>query len=140
MYLLAVTSESSYAYIVNYRYDSVKLFFADRIFNKASWILDRCGYATLSIIDEQGFPQSSAINAIPHHGIREIWMTTYRSSAKAAHISSDSKAGISFVREAGSVSLTGKAEAGTDENYCLIRFPTLKAILRVDGRHSTITS
>lgn len=107
--------------------------------DKASWLLDRCGYATLSIIDEQGFPQSAAINAIPHHEIREIWMAAYRSLVKAAHISSDSKAGISFVREAGSVSLTGKAEARTDENYCLIRFSPQKAILRVDGRYSTIT-
>ena len=128
--------------------------------DKASWILDRYGYVTLSTVDEEGFPRPVAIDVISHDGIREIWMTTYRSSAKARHISLDSKAGLSFVREADSVSLTGKAEVVTDENtlrrywkdffihyypggpgdenYCLIRFSTLKAILWIDGRHSTI--
>lgn len=129
--------------------------------DKASWILDRCGYVTLSTINEEGFPRPVAIDVIAHEGIREIWMTTYRNSAKARHLMVNRKAGISFVREADSASLTGKAEVVTDkdtlrrywkdffshyypdgpfdENYCLIRFSTQKAILWIDGKHSVIT-
>ena len=128
--------------------------------DKASWILDRCGYVTLSTINDEGFPRPVAIDVISHDGIREIWMTTYRTSAKAGHILLNPKAGISFVREADSASLIGFAEIIAeedmlrrywkdffihyypdgvhDENYCLIRFTTLKAKLWIDGRHSVI--
>ena len=129
--------------------------------DKASWILDRCGYVTLSTINEEGFPRPVAIDVIAHDGIREIWMTTYRNSAKARHLLRNQKAGVAFVREADSESLTGKAEVVTDkdtlrrywkdffshyypdgpydENYCLIRFSTQKAKLWIDGKHSVIT-
>lgn len=129
--------------------------------NKASWILDRCGYVALSTINEKVFPRPVAIDVIAHDGIRQIWMTTYRSSAKARHLMVNRKAGISFVREADSASLIGKAEVVTDkdtlrrywkdffshyypdgpcdENYCLIRFSTQKAKLWIEGKHSVIT-
>ena len=129
--------------------------------DKATWILDRCGYVTLSTIDEQGFPRPVAIDVISHNGIRELWMTTYRNSEKARHLSSNPKAGISFVREADSVSLIGIAEIITeknmlkrywkaffyhyypdgvdDGNYCLIRFFTKEAKLWIDGKSSTIS-
>ena len=87
--------------------------------DKASWILDRCGYVTFSTIDGQGFPHPVSIDVISHDGIREILMTTYRSSAKVRHISSNSKAGISFVREADCVSLTGIAEVIMEKNMVL---------------------
>lgn len=129
--------------------------------DKASWIIDRCGYVTLSTIDEQGFPRPVAIDVIQHDGIRVIWMTTYRNSAKAMHIFSNPKAGISFVREADSISLTGTAEVITekdmlrlywkdffihyypdgvdDENYCLIRFSAKTAKLWIDGKSSALS-
>ena len=84
--------------------------------DKASWILDRCGYVILSTINEEGFPRPVAIDVIAHDGIREIWMTTYRNSAKARHLLRDQKAGVAFVREADSASLTGKAEVVTDKD------------------------
>ena len=80
--------------------------------DKTSWIIDRCGYVTLSTIDEQGFPRPVAIDVTQHDGIREIWMTTYRNSAKAMHIFSNPKAGISFVREADSISLSADLADG----------------------------
>ena len=129
--------------------------------DKASWIIDRCGYVTLSTIDEQGFPRPVAIDVIQHDGIREIWMTTYRNSAKAMHIFSNPKAGISFVREADSISLTETAEVITekdmlrpywkdsfihyypdavdDENHCLIRFSAKTAKLWIDGKSSALS-
>lgn len=129
--------------------------------DKASWILDRCGYVTLSTIDEQGFPRPVAIDVIAHEGIRELWMTTFRYSEKAKHLAVNPKAGISFVREADSVSLTGIAEIVTEKNtlkqfwkdffvhyypdgpndtdYCLIRFSAKMARLWIDGKSSLIS-
>ena len=123
--------------------------------DQASWILDHTGYVTLSTIDEGGFPRSVAIDVIAHDGIKTIWMTTFRNSNKARQLMKNSKAGISFVHEADSVTLTGIAEAITDstllhkfwkdvfihyypagpddENYCLIRFTTRKAICWIDS-------
>ena len=114
--------------------------------DKASWILGHTGYVTLSTIDEEGFPRSVAIDVIAHYGIKTIWMTTFRNSNKARQLMKSPKAGISFVHEADSVTLTGIAEVITDsttlhefwkdvfihyypdgpddENYCLIRFTT----------------
>ena len=88
-------------------------------------------------------------------------MTTYRNSAKARHLLRNQKAGVAFVREADSASLTGKAEIITDkdtlrqywkdfffhyypggpydDNYCLIRFSTQEAVLWIDGKHSAIS-
>ena len=128
---------------------------------KATWILDRCGFVILSTIDERGFPRPVAIDVISHEGIREIWMTTFRHSEKAKHLAANPKAGISFVREADSVSLTGIAEVitekdtlkrfwkdffihyypdGTDDaNYCLIRFSAKRAKLWIDGMSSLIS-
>lgn len=101
------------------------------------------------------------MDVIAHDGIREIWMTTYRNSAKARRLLNNQKAGISFVREADSASLTGKAEiiadkdtlrrfwkdfffhyypdGPSDEKYCLIRFSTQEAILWIDGKRSTFS-
>ena len=129
---------------------------------QASWILDRCGYVTLSTIGKDGFPHPVAIDVISHDGIREIWMTTYSSSSKARNIRENPKSGISFVHEADSVSLIGTAEIITDHDilsrfweerfrhyypdgqadkgYCLIRFTSSKAVCWIDGIRSTIES
>ena len=103
--------------------------------DKASWILDHTGYVTLSTIDEEGFPRPVAIDVISHVGIKTIWMTTFRNSNKARQLMKSPKAGISFVHEADSVTLTGIAEADgpDDENYCLIRFTTRKAVCWIDS-------
>ena len=123
--------------------------------DQASWILDHTGYVTLSTIDEEGFPRPVAIDVIAHDGIKTIWMTTFRNSNKARQLMKNPKAGISFVHEADSVSLTGIAEVITDkttlhefwkdvfihyypagpddENYCIIRFTTLKAVCWIDS-------
>ena len=122
--------------------------------DQASWILDHTGYVTLSTIDEEGFPRPVAIDVIAHDGIKTIWMTTFRNSNKARQLMKNPKAGISFVHEANSVTLTGIAEVITDsttlhefwkdvfihyytagpddENYCLIRFTTQKAVCWID--------
>lgn len=123
--------------------------------NQVSWILDHAGYVTLSTIDEEGFPRPVAIDVIAHDGAKAIWMTTFRDSAKARHIMKDPRAGISFVHEADSVTLTGKAEIITDPpilhifwkdffiryfpsgpedaRYCLIKFTAQKATCWIDG-------
>ncbi len=127
---------------------------------QASWILDRCGYVMLATVSEDGFPRPVAIDVIHHTGINEIWMTTSYSSEKVRHLLLDNKAGLSFVHEADSVSLTGICDVikdrevlhrfwqepfrryfpsgPDDENYCLLRFRTEKAKLWIDGYASSI--
>ena len=123
--------------------------------NQASWILDHTGYVTLSTIDDEGFPRPVAVDVVSHDGVETIWMTTFRNSNKAKHLVTNPKSGISFVHEADSVTLTGIAEVITDktilhefwkdffinyypagpddENYCLLRFTTWKAVCWIDG-------
>ena len=82
--------------------------------DQISWILDHTGYVTLSTIDDEDFPRPDAIDVIAHDGIKTIWMTTFRNSNKARQLMKSSKAGISFVHEADSVTLAGIAEVITD--------------------------
>ena len=77
---------------------------------QAAWILDRCGYVILSTIDGNGFPRPVAIDVLRHDGIATLWMTTSLSSEKVKHLRKEPKAGICYVHEADSVTLTGTAE------------------------------
>lgn len=129
--------------------------------DQASWILEHSGYITLSTIDENECPRPVAIDVIAHDGIKIIWMTTFRNSNKARHIMRNPKAGISFVHEADSVTITGTAEVITDtqilhafwkdcflnyfpggpddDNYCLIRFTSEKAKCWIDRETKNIS-
>ncbi len=128
------------------------------VIDKASWILDRSGYAVLATLDDEGYPRPAAMDILHHEEIRTLWLTTFRSSEKARHILRDPRAGLSFVHEADSVSLTGKAELITersallsfwdeglrryfpsgleDSDYCLIRFTARSAVFYIDGEKS----
>lgn len=129
--------------------------------DQASWILEHSGYITLSTIDENECPRPVAIDVIAHDGIKIIWMTTFRNSNKARHIMRNPKAGIFFVHEADSVTITGTAEVITDtqmlhafwkdcflnyfpggpddDNYCLIRFTSEKAKCWIDRETKNIS-
>ena len=86
---------------------------------QAAWILDRCGYVILSTIDGNGFPRPVAIDVLRHDGIATLWMTTSLSSEKVKHLRKEPKAGICYVHEADSVTLTGTAEIISDmETRC----------------------
>lgn len=123
---------------------------------QAAWILDRCGYVILSTIDGNGFPRPVAIDVLRHDGIAELWMTTALSSDKVKHLRNCPKAGICFVHEADSVTLTGTAVIITDKetlhafwrdymvhyfpqgpddpDYCILRFRTQEATLWIDRK------
>lgn len=81
---------------------------------QSAWILDRCGYVILSTIDGNGFPRPVAIDVLRHDGIATLWMTTSLSSEKVKHLRKEPKAGICYVHEADSVTLTGTAEIISD--------------------------
>ena len=127
--------------------------------DKASWILDHVGYVFFSTVSSSGYPRSVAMDVVKHDGVRELWMTTYYGSEKVRHIRENPKAGISFVHEADSVSLTGRVEIIRDENtlkdfwmpvfsyyfnspenpnYCLLRFRAEEAVLWIDGQSAHI--
>lgn len=106
---------------------------------QASWILDRCGYVTLSTIDEDGFPRPVAVDVLKHEGIKEIWFTTTLSSRKAKNLKINSKAGLSFVREADSVTLTGIAEVITDKKTLDVFWQDFFIYYFPDGLKTRIT-
>lgn len=121
---------------------------------QAVWVLKQCGYVTLSTINEDGFPRPVAIDVLRHNDIETLWMTTLLSSEKVKHIRLNPKAGICFVHEADSVTLTGKIEILTDTetrqtfwqdymvhyfpqgmndpDYCILSFHTEEAVLWID--------
>lgn len=125
---------------------------------QASWILTQCGYVTLSTVDGNGYLRPVAIDVLRHNGIAALWMTTSLSSEKVKHLRSNPKAGISFVHEADSVTLTGTAEVITDKKtryafwrdymghyfpqgpddpeYCILCFHSRKATLWIDRKFS----
>ena len=127
---------------------------------QAAWILDQCGYVTLSTIDENGFPRPVAIDVLRHDGIATLWMTTSLSSEKVKHLRREPKAGICYVHEADSVTLTGTAEiiadmetrhafwkdfmkhyfpGGPDDpDYCILCFHAEEAIFWIDRKFKRI--
>lgn len=128
---------------------------------KIGWMLERIGYAVLSTLSEEGYPRPSAVDIIARHDIRELWMTTHSSSAKAGNIRRDPRTGLCFVHEADSVSLTGTAGIISDKEnlerfwedrmlryfplglddpeYCLIRFRPDHASFWIDGARGELT-
>lgn len=77
---------------------------------QAEWVLEQCGYIILSTVSKNGYPRPVAIDLLRHTGISTLWMTTALSTEKVKHIRQNSKAGVCFVHEADSVTLTGKIE------------------------------
>ncbi|MBF0830762.1 pyridoxamine 5'-phosphate oxidase family protein, partial [Staphylococcus aureus] len=63
---------------------------------------------------ENGYPRPVAIDILRHTGISILWMTTGLSTEKVKHIRQNTKAGVCFVHEADSITLTGKVEIQTD--------------------------
>lgn len=121
---------------------------------KAEWVLKQCKYVTLSSITEKGYPRPIAIEIIKTNGISTIWMSTGTSSEKVKHFHHDSKAGICFVHEGDSVTLTGHVivltdtqnktsfwkdyfihyypQGVNDPEYCLLQFDAEEATIWID--------
>ena len=49
---------------------------------QAEWVLEQCGYITLSTISENGYPRPVAIDLLHHTDISTLWMTTALSTEK----------------------------------------------------------
>ena len=127
---------------------------------QAEWVLEQCGYITLSTVSENGYPRPVAIDLLRHTGISTLWMTTALSTEKVKHIRQNSKAGVCFVHEADSVTLTGKIEILTDAetrqsfwqdymlhyfpqgvndlDYCILCFHAKEAVLWIDRKFERI--
>ena len=112
-------------------------------------------------IDGNGFPRPVAIDVLRHDGIATLWMTTSLSSEKVKHLRKEPKAGICYVHEADSVTLTGTAEiiddmetrhafwkdfmahyfpkGPDDPDYCILRFEAAEATLWIDRKFEHIT-
>ena len=112
--------------------------------------------------DKNGFPpRPVAIDVLRHDGIATLWMTTSLSSEKVKHLRKEPKAGICYVHETDSVTLTGTAEiiydmetrhafwkdfmahyfpeGPDDPDYCILRFEAAEATLWIDRKFEHIT-
>ena len=127
---------------------------------QAEWVLEQCGYITLSTISENGYPRPVAIDLLRHTDISTLWMTTALSTEKVKHICLNSIVGFCFVLEADCVSLSGKIEILTDAetrqtfwqdymlhyfpqgvndpDYCILCFHTEEAVLWIDRKFERI--
>ena len=96
-----------------------------------------------------------------HDGIATLWMTTSLSSEKVKHLRKEPKAGICYVHEADSVTITGTAEIiddmetrhafwkdfmahyfpewPDDPDYYILRFEAAEATLWIDRKFEHIT-
>ena len=126
----------------------------------AEWVLEQCGYIILSTVSENGYPRPVAIDILRHTGISILWITTGLSTEKVKHIRQNTKAGVCFVHEADSITLTGKVEIQTDAetrqnfwqdymlhyfplgindpDYCILCFHTEEATLWIDRKFERI--
>ena len=131
------------------------------LIKQAERMLDQCGYVVLSTVNEYGFPRPVAIDVLRHDGISVLWMTTYLSSEKVKHIRKNAKAGICYVDNDNSVTMTGAVKILTDReirhdlwkdfmvhyfpngpddpDYCILRFETAEAKLWIDCKFERIT-
>ena len=131
------------------------------LIKQAERMLDQCGYVVLSTVNEYGFPRPVAIDVLRHDGISVLWMTTYLSSEKIMHIRKNPKAGICYVHNDNSVTMTGAVKILTDReirhdlwkdfmvhyfpngpddpDYCILRFETAEAKLWIDCKFERIT-
>lgn len=82
-------------------------------------------YCTLSLLDENGYPTTSALTAAKSNGISEITFCTGLQSNKAKRIGRSTRACVCFCADAYSITLVGDIEIVTD--------PTVKQAMWYDG-------
>ncbi len=113
--------------------------------------------AIISLVDEDGFPRTSAISNLKTEGIKYAWFATGLCSGKARCIQKNNKAGLCYCDGSNNVTLMGKVEILTeaeikkamwldwfiehfpegteDPNYCILKFTTEKVVLWIDSEY-----
>ncbi|MCL2520873.1 MAG: pyridoxamine 5'-phosphate oxidase family protein [Spirochaetaceae bacterium] len=104
-----------------------------------------------AVLDENGYPSSSAISLADMEGLTELYFTTSTDSNKARRLAKSNKACVSYYNMENNITFVGEAEVLTDQatkdtcwqewfiehytggktdpNYCVIKFTVKRANL-----------
>ncbi|MCL2873900.1 MAG: pyridoxamine 5'-phosphate oxidase family protein [Defluviitaleaceae bacterium] len=125
-----------------------------KLFEKANQFFKTRENASFSVIDEKGYPSSSAIWLIGNEDISEIYFSTFVDSNKYNRLKKCNKASICSYSEFNNLTLVGEAEVLTDQKsksehwqepfihiypkgetdptYCIIKFTTKRVSMHID--------
>lgn len=130
--------------------------------NKAVSLLDKCIVATLTSINEKGYPRTCLVSKAKNNGFTDIYFVTSKRSelnGKAKHFESNTKASVCYFSDGDSVTLIGNVEfvedrelqesiwneserkffsKGIDDpKYRLLKFHTIEATFWIEGKFRT---
>lgn len=129
---------------------------------KANALIAKCGTATLTSINEKGYPRTCLLAVAKAEGFSDIYFVTSKRSeinGKAAHFEKNSKASVCYFLGGDSVTLIGNVEFITDRElqaavwnetdrrffkkgiddpkFRLIKFHTIEATFWIEGKFRT---
>lgn len=130
--------------------------------NKADLLLEEVQTATLTSINENGYPRTCAMTKAGSSGFREIYFITSKRSmlhGKATHFENNPKASVCYFKGGDSVTLVGEVEfvgneilkeklwsesdrrffskGIADPKFRLLKFTTLEATFWIGGKFRT---
>ena len=129
---------------------------------KANALIAKCGTATLTSINEKGYPRSCLLAIAKAEGFSDIYFVTSKRSeinGKVTHFEKDPKASVCYFLDGDSVTLIGNVEfindrelqaavwnetdrrffkKGIDDpKFRLIKFHTIEATFWIEGKFRT---
>lgn len=129
---------------------------------KANALIQKCNTATLTSINEKGYPRTCLLSIARAEGFSDIYFVTSKRSdinGKVTHFEKNPKASVCYFLEGDSVTLIGNAEfvedrelqeavwnetdrrffkKGVDDpKFRLIKFHTVEATFWIDGKFRT---
>ncbi|WP_432663983.1 pyridoxamine 5'-phosphate oxidase family protein [Wukongibacter baidiensis] len=130
----------------------------DKLLKKAAKLMSEAETATLSSIDENGYPRAVEMSNAKTESLNVIYFSTGTDSRKVKHYKTNPKAGVSYNN---GISLIGEIEivedeeikkelwqdwyikhfpkGVTDPNYCVLRFTSKEAVIYIDEVFTTIS-
>lgn len=130
--------------------------------NKAVKLLDKCTVATLTSINEKGYPRTCLMSKTKNDGFSDIYFVTSKRSklnGKATHFENNSKASVCYFYGGDSVTLIGNVEFVEDKElqksiwnesdrkffskgiedpkFRLLKFHTIEATFWIEGKFRT---
>jgi len=128
-----------------------------KFFEKANETIRTFEHASFGVIDESGYPSTSAISLINPENISELYFTTTMDSNKVKRLQKNNKASINCFTNMNNMTLVGEAEIFSDQetkskywqnwvelgsdiypdgisdpNYCFVKFTTKRVNLWID--------
>lgn len=130
--------------------------------NKADFLLKEIQTATLTSVNESGYPRTCAVTKAADNGFREVYFITSKRSqlhGKATHFEENPKASVCYFKGTDSVTLVGEVEFVEDQalkeklwsesdrrffskgiadpKFKLLKFTTLEATFWIGGKFRT---